>query len=318
MGYPLASAAACPSASPLQSMPAACGAQPVAQVPLARPHSAMPPAQPQHAGFALGAPLGAKACMRTAGVSHTQGCATVAASLRSQQPAVAAAATAAKPRGGNGSAVASLAQTMEDFVARKRRSLDERDKAWSFFLQALSSWGFFDNLPTDTMGVLHFSAPFCQEFSEAHIVLPFLAEHVLGRGKARSLDAYGCDVRPEPFWWDAWQQWTSHAFGARVQLELREQDLAAEQPREAGLILAIHPEVTNGGPWPQILENVLRSRIPGARCAFATFYEQEAQATQRICQQLGCSCEIRENPHYATTPPGASGTFLRFIVMVAP
>lgn len=46
----------------------------------------------------------------------------------------------------------------------------------------------------------------------------------------------------------------------------------------AGLVLAAHPEVTNGGPWPAILRHVLRGRAPQGRVAFATFYRQEAEA----------------------------------------
>ena len=60
------------------------------------------------------------------------------------------------------------------------------------------------------------------------------------------------------------------------------QDLVKESQAAAGLILAAHPEVTNGGPWWPILRHVLQSRLPGGRCVFATFYRQEAEADSSL------------------------------------
>jgi len=151
-----------------------------------------------------------------------------------------------------------------NLTARQKASPDERDKAYLSFINALASWGVLDNLPKDASGILHVSAPFCHDFFEATLLLPFLSARELDSKRASSISATGSDIKDQPFWWRAWEQWVQHSFGGRVQLSLKQQDLEKEQPTPAGLIIAAHPEVTNGGPWPAILANVLRSRVPGA------------------------------------------------------
>lgn len=203
------------------------------------------------------------------------------------------------------------------WVDRRRASPDQRDTAYGAFLQALAGWGCFEGLPTDAAGTLQVSAPFCQEFFEAPLLLPFLAQRLLGPGGAAGISAFGCDVQSQPFWWPAWEEWTAHSLGPQVRLELRQSDLAQEQPPPAGLILAVHPEVTKGGPWHSILRNVLQSRAPGAQCVFATFYASEAQETLKVCRALGAEGEIRENPHHAGRPADSVGTFLRYAVIMS-
>lgn len=125
-------------------------------------------------------------------------------------------------------------------------------------------------------------------------------------------------MRPQDFWWAAWEKWTEHEFSGRITLQLRQQDLVQEPQPLAGLILAAHPEVTNGGPWLPILRHVLSSRSPKGRCVFATFYRQEAEACVQICHAQHVMAEIRENPFYAGRPADEVGTFHRYAVIVAP
>lgn len=176
--------------------------------------------------------------------------------------------------------------------------------------------GVFDRLPLDASGALTVSAPFCGEFFEAPLLLPFLSEAVLDRGHAAALSVFGCDVAAAPRWWPAWQEWAAHEFAGRVSLRFQQQYLEREQPPQAGLILAVHPEAASGGPWEKILANVIRSRAPGGRCVFVTFYAPEAEAVVRACRGLGVQCEVGENPHYAGRPALANGTHHRHFVVV--
>lgn len=205
-----------------------------------------------------------------------------------------------------------------DLAKKSQSTKDGRDGAYRRFMESLETWGFLAQLPLDAAGVLHVAAPFCHDFFEAPHLLPFLASRFLRPGGARALEVRGCDVREQSFWWGAWEKWAQHTFGGRVRLELKQQDLVLSAQPPSGLILAAHPEVTNGGPWLPILENVLRSRVKGARCVFATFFRQEAEAAAQICRSHGASCEIRENPFYAGRPADEVGTFHRFMVILAP
>ncbi|CAE8670053.1 unnamed protein product, partial [Polarella glacialis] len=203
------------------------------------------------------------------------------------------------------------------WVRKRLASPDARDAAYQAMVMLLDKNGFFAGLPVDSSGVLVVSAPFCQEFSEAPLLLPFLSERV--EGTATGIAVHGSDVNHQPYWWGSWEEWTRHTLGSRgVSLQLRKQDLEREQPQRAGLIIACHPEVTNGGPWLAILANVLKSRTPGARCAFTNFYRAEAEATARICRAEGASCQILENPFYAGRNPTEVGTCHRFAVIVDP
>lgn len=206
-----------------------------------------------------------------------------------------------------------------DLVKKQRTSPDQRDQAYRCWIQSLAAWGVLENLPLDAQGTLQVTAPFCHDFFEAPHLLPFLASQILDRGRARRIEVQGCDVRPQDFWWGAWEKWTEHEFSGRITLQLRQQDLVQGPQPLAGLILAAHPEVTNGGPWLPILRHVLSSRrSPNGRCVFATFYRQEAEACVQICQAQQVMAEIRENPFYAGRPADEVGTFHRYAVIVAP
>ncbi|CAJ1448633.1 unnamed protein product [Effrenium voratum] len=209
-----------------------------------------------------------------------------------------------------------------DLARKQQTTPDQRDQAYRSLIQSLAAWGVLEDLPLDN-GVLHVNAPFCHDFFEAPLLLPFLAARFLRPGSGvRKLALRGCDVRSQDFWWPAWEQWAQRSFEGRVSLELRQQDLVVQQQAPAGLTLACHPEVTNGGPWLPILRHVLRSRALHGRCVFATFYRHEAEALEQaaaeICRAEGAAVEIRENPFYAGKSLDEVGTFHRFAVILAP
>jgi len=185
------------------------------------------------------------------------------------------------------SPASTVLKSTAQWAAQRQSVPDERDKAYVALMKALQSWGFFRNLPLGSAGDLVLSAPFCQEFQEAPHLLPFLAP------LSANLTVHGCDVVDQPYWWNAWQTWAQHTFGGRIKVQLRQQDLAMELLPAAGLIIACHPEVTRGGPWPAILRNVLQSRKPGAACVFTTFYLQEAEATAQVCRSQGLATSGR-------------------------
>eukprot|EP00434_Breviolum_minutum_P026090 symbB.v1.2.023066.t1/scaffold2086.1/size90009/3 len=221
-----------------------------------------------------------------------------------------------------------------DLVKKQRESPDQRDQAYCCFIESLAAWGILDSLPLDANGTLQVTAPFCHDFFEVGEIL--VRSKVPETCKAQRIEVKGCDVRPQEFWWPAWEKWTEHHFSGRIALQLRQQDLVKETQGPAGLILAAHPEVTNGGPWIAILRHVLQSRVKGGRCVFATFYRQEAEACVQICSMQQVFAEIRENPFYAGRPSDEArpvrkelsmsrlaavvqvGTFHRYAVILAP
>eukprot|EP00933_Yihiella_yeosuensis_P014486 TRINITY_DN12976_c1_g2_i1.p1 TRINITY_DN12976_c1_g2~~TRINITY_DN12976_c1_g2_i1.p1 ORF type:complete len:287 (+),score=32.29 TRINITY_DN12976_c1_g2_i1:107-967(+) len=214
----------------------------------------------------------------------------------------------------------SMQLALADSVASDNlKDPDNRSKAYMSMINALDSWGFFQNLPLDAAGTLHYSAPFCHDHFETILIVPFLVQRILDQGAARQMTMAGCDQNPQEPWWTAWREWTSRHFGHRgVSLDCFVRDLERLEPPKAGLIIAAHPETTNKGPWPTIIGNVLKSRVPGARLVFMNFYRQEAEATVEECRLHGAQAEIRENPYYAGTEKYAVGTSYRYAVLVQP
>lgn len=194
-----------------------------------------------------------------------------------------------------------------------------RGLAYISLLGLLESRGVFANLPLDETGILRIGAPFCHDFFEAPYLLPFLDQKLVApNGRAKSFAVFGCDVHPQAVWWPAWQEWVRHTFPDRGSVHLCMLDLESTIMPSAGLVLGMHPEVVNGGPWHNIMGNVLRSRIPGARAVFATFYRFEAMECAKVCESFGAKCEMLENPYYTGQSDSLAGTFLRFIVILAP
>mmetsp|Transcript_76103 Transcript_76103/g.219822 ORF Transcript_76103/g.219822 Transcript_76103/m.219822 type:complete len:601 (+) Transcript_76103:57-1859(+) len=338
-GFPGASGAASatptvlrPSAHPAPATTVAAfvaGLQPMAHG-LAAP-SPQPPLVVHPGVTPLAAPLPAPMGQASAvACQPTQAASALHSSLQQTQPTCQASVLGA---GGDLGSVARLgagigALTPEAALhaatvraARTAVSTDQRDEAYRSFLAMLASRGLFDGLPLDASGALRVNLPFCHDFFEAPLLLPFLAERFLalagGMPSAQSVAAFGCDLTPQPLWWKGWEAWAQQTFHSTVSLKLSEMDLQKSQLPDAALAIGLHPEVTNGGPWPGIIANVLRSLLPGGRCAFATFYSMEAEATAKVCTDFGVACDIVENPYYVDQPPDAIGTSLRYAVVVA-
>merc|ERR1712224_979510 len=79
-------------------------------------------------------------------------------------------------------------------------------------IHALAQWGALEGLPKDASGVLHVSAPFCHDFFEATLLLPFLSSRELK--SPSSISVTGCDIKEQPFWWQLWEHWVQETFAS--------------------------------------------------------------------------------------------------------
>jgi len=215
-------------------------------------------------------------------------------------------------------------------VELRQKEPTGRDHAYMGFLNALASWGYLDDLPLDSSGALHVNVPHSGGFSEAPLLLPFLARKVLcpGRG-AHGLVFHCSDLEPNKLWWATFTEWAKRTQDPRVRLEFSQVDLVSSRLQPAGLTLAVHPGPDLSpralGPWRYILENVIRSCAPGGLCIFASFYEHEVQGVQMVCEALGVPVEVRVNPYYEADPMpyyidslGVKAHPLRYITIAKP
>mmetsp|Transcript_25755 Transcript_25755/g.47069 ORF Transcript_25755/g.47069 Transcript_25755/m.47069 type:complete len:279 (-) Transcript_25755:3-839(-) len=224
---------------------------------------------------------------------------------------------------------AEIQQHLPEGLARleqRRLAPTGRDNAYIGFLQAISSWGWLNNLPLGPDGALHVNVPFCGGFSEAPLLVPCLAGK-LPQLRATSMVIRGSDLEASQLWWATQQEWVRRSMGAVARLEFATSDLVKDTLPSAGLTLAVHPgpkieHEATGGIWHQIIANVLRSRAAGGRCIFTTFFIEEARALQRICQWCGVPTQVQENPYYHIRPlptyidhAGVEATPLRYILL---
>merc|ERR1712110_890455 len=125
-----------------------------------------------------------------------------------------------------------------------------------------------EGLPLDKSHVLHVSVPFCGGFSEVPLLLPTLRNHFLQKDRARTVRIFGCDLDLNRFspWWATFMEWRQREMDPMIELYLDERDLEAFTLPPAALIIGVHP-----GPdleekcWNRILQNILRSLLPGGR-----------------------------------------------------
>jgi len=191
-------------------------------------------------------------------------------------------------------------------------------------LQHLAATGWLEWLPADEHGLLRVAMPFCGSNQELPVLAEFLAQRFLpasggGAGSAYSgVHILGSDVVNWDIKGGSWRQkekWASRRFPG-VQVQYRQLDLGREQHPDAALVLGIHPECTApGSPWPQILENVLRSTR--GVCLIATFKEGEMEVVRDVFHRAGASCEVHENPYWQEhpIPPGTLPAFLHYLVL---
>jgi len=183
--------------------------------------------------------------------------------------------------------------------------------------KVLRERNMFAALPQQADGVFNASLPFCGRMGEYALIGDFIAETCLSLPGVNEVHLLGTEVSEDNLdMWAVAEKWFSQ-MQPRIKLEMLVRDLAEEALPQANFMLGIHPEVTWGGCWYQIIGSMLRSTRNGL-CVFATFYECEMKTLLNmidIYKVEGTSVEVVENPVYVGQivpehPP------MRYIVLV--
>jgi len=183
-------------------------------------------------------------------------------------------------------------------------------------LEVVRSRGCLERVPVDGNGVLHVNVPFCGAFQEYAALGNYLADHCLSRSDVCEARVLATDIsQKHSFFWAVAHKWYADIH-PKIQLKTCVKDLSLDPLPEVGLCIAIHPEVTKGGPWFQIIGSIVRS-CRGI-CVFSTFYEEEMQTVVNMVgmyKRDGTVVDVVENPHYDSRDrPQASD--MRYIILV--
>jgi hypothetical protein len=199
------------------------------------------------------------------------------------------------------------------------RTIPEVEGPYKGLMQFLVDNRLTMGLPLDSRGDLQVSVPFCAHFLEADMLCRLLAQHcVAPNGPAKRAHVYVTDItdHSDPMAsWPMIAKWASKAY-PMVPISFKASDLSKEKLPQAGLVLAMHPEVTKGGIWHDIVANVLRA-AQGGLCVFGHFFEQEMQCVFAECEKLGIKAQAFENSFYRGRDMPSS-PFIRYIVVARP
>jgi len=186
-------------------------------------------------------------------------------------------------------------------------------------LGLLRSKDLLELLPLDGNEHLHVNVPFCGKFREHVLLTDFLTTSVITRCKAKRVSVWASDLCDRYLYdWAIAEKWVHHTH-PQCDMKIKVQDLAEEGLPEAGLTVAIHPEVTWGGVWFQIIGSILRSSHNGL-CVFAVFYDFELKTLLNMIDMYkpsGCVVEAISNPYYETHELSPS-PMIRHVVLVFP
>lgn len=184
-------------------------------------------------------------------------------------------------------------------------------------LKFLNSKDVFTSVPMDEDGILHISVPFCGNLHEYRVLANFIANNFLclpGVKGARIFCTEVCDRYALE--WATVTKWYAQAHPT-IHVDLCVKDLAQDPLPDAGLTIGVHPEVTKGGYWFQIIGSILQSSASGL-CVFATFFEVEMKTLVNMVKMYRgevASIEVFDNPHYEANAKPASPP-LCYIVLV--
>eukprot|EP00929_Paragymnodinium_shiwhaense_P076415 TRINITY_DN39296_c0_g1_i1.p1 TRINITY_DN39296_c0_g1~~TRINITY_DN39296_c0_g1_i1.p1 ORF type:complete len:825 (+),score=133.32 TRINITY_DN39296_c0_g1_i1:96-2570(+) len=150
---------------------------------------------------------------------------------------------------------------------------------------------------------IHVNAPFCGRLDEAACLTDYLAEAFDSCPSLQTVKVFATDVADGYLHeWALAERWCERQHTKRVLLQTGVCDASEEALPEAALTIGIHPEVTWGGAWFQIIGSILRSSAAGL-CLFATFYECEMQTLVNMVNMYrseSSKLEVLENPYYAS------------------
>jgi len=168
-------------------------------------------------------------------------------------------------------------------------------------LNMLSTKGYTRGLPTGPDGTLHVNVPFCGRLHEYPILGKFLADILIAEPSLIGVQVLATEICSDYYYdWAIAERWYRE-YHPNITLKTFVTDLAEDPLPGAGLTIAIHPEVTKGGRWFQIIGSLIRSSKPGV-CLLATFYEVEMQTVVNMVRMNmveGAEIEVVENPYYS-------------------
>jgi len=202
-------------------------------------------------------------------------------------------------------------ETIEDCFAEP---MEKWGEPYGAMLRFLREAGCLEGLPLDGQGIMRVSVPFCAAFMECRILVPFLAELLLGRPAVSGISVLGTDVTV--FRGGKWPQKEKYASKKYpgLQLRLRQSDLSREPLPDCALTIAVHPEATRDKLWGDILANIVRSTVQGGVIVIATYFEIEMEAVINFCKPMGICFNVYENPYYKTHPVDKSPS-MRFLAV---
>lgn len=187
---------------------------------------------------------------------------------------------------------------------------------YTTMLGFLQSNGYLEYLAG--RGEVRVSVPFCGHFFEFAALGKFLNESVLSLPGARSVFLHATElVWTHVHEWAAAELWFRREYPA-IRMISQVQDLAEDPLPEADLTIGIHPEVTKGRRWFQVIASLLQSCSNGL-VVLACFYETEAQTVQNMVEMYKApeaTVEVVENPYYATSDVVDDNPAIRYLVLV--
>ena len=176
------------------------------------------------------------------------------------------------------------------------------------------------NPQADDDGMLVVNVPFCGRFQEYAMLGNFLAEHCLPQLGLRGARILGCDSLDCYYYeWAVAKRWFAE-FHPQIEVQLQVRDLQHDPLPQAGLTIALHPEVTWGGPWFPIMGSVFRAAQSGV-CLIASFFEDEVKTLKNMVDIYGdptVECEEVSNPFYASTEGDLTSKRMRFLMLLHP
>ena len=149
-----------------------------------------------------------------------------------------------------------------------------RPDQYQNLLMVLLQNGYINTLRGSPAGTLHINVPFCGKFSEYPSLCNFVEEHILTLSGVHKVVITGADVVDvHSKDWAVAQRWASRVH-PQIKLHIRTADLAQDALPISDFVIGLHPEVTHGQYWFQIIGSIVRG-CTGGLCVFATYFENE-------------------------------------------
>jgi len=172
-------------------------------------------------------------------------------------------------------------------------------------------------LPLDERDVLHVNVPICGVFDEHSLLGNHLHDNLATHG-ASSATVLATDLSGKhSLHWHIAERWCSLVH-TDVRMFTCPMDLAHDPLPQAGLCIAVHPEVTKGGCWFQIIGSIIRSSCRGL-CVIVTFFQHEMLTVLNMIDMYkseGTVVKVEENPYYEDHELPESPD-MRYIILIA-